>query len=398
MSGFTGFYWCFFILLQHDKKKAIKGSVLAYISENEQLKRKLKRYVVLTKENQSVLERFQQFEMNLLGAKDLTELLETLLLKSIRHFDLSDCRLVWFDQKMPLCSFVDDEIKEQFSHRLVFSEFQQEIEALFSDTLAPALCALTPEQKNHWFPSGTKVLSAAFIPLVCQGSLQGALLFGSPVLERFSHEKATDFIARMGLILAVCLQNNIHREQIRLLSMLDNLTKVKNRRCFDQDIKGEVARSRRNNTPLSCLFVDADLFKNVNDTYGHPGGDETLICMSRWIQEQLRDCDHLARLGGEEFVVLLPQCDDELAAVVAERVRAYVESQRIHFQQFEFSITLSIGVSTFYPERFPHMLPEDVAEKLVAHADLGVYDAKEGGRNRVSVREFVDIVESMAQA
>ncbi|MCK5881769.1 MAG: GGDEF domain-containing protein, partial [Sinobacterium sp.] len=72
--------------------------------------------------------------------------------------------------------------------------------------------------------------------------------------------------------------------------------------------------------------------------------------------------------------------------------------QRIHFQQFEFSITLSIGVSTFYPERFPHMLPEDVAEKLVAHADLGVYDAKEGGRNRVSVREFVDIVESMAQA
>ena len=61
------------------------------------------------------------------------------------------------------------------------------------------------------------------------------------------------------------------------------------------------------------LFIDADFFKNGNDTYGHPGGDETLICMSRWIQEQLRDCDQLARLGGEEFAVLLPQCDEAVS-------------------------------------------------------------------------------------
>lgn len=371
---------------------------MAYISEKEELKRRLKQHVALTRDNQKALGRFQSFEMGLLEATGLTNLLETLLIKSIRHFELSDCRLVWFDQQMPLRSFVDEDLRLQFGHRLVFSDMQAEIEQIFSQSLAPVLRPLNSEQKEHWFPSGTKVLSAAFIPLVCQGNLQGALLFGSPLEERFNGSKATDFIARMGLILAVCLQNSIHREQIRLLSMLDNLTKVKNRRCFDQDMKSEVGRSRRNGTPLSCLFIDADFFKHVNDTYGHPGGDETLICMSRWIQEQLRDCDHLARLGGEEFAVLLPQCDEVLAYQVAERIRAYVEQQRIHFQQFEFSITLSIGTSTFYPERFINMASQDIAEKLVAHADLGVYDSKEAGRNQVSSRVFEPVVESMAQA
>jgi diguanylate cyclase (GGDEF)-like protein len=120
--------------------------------------------------------------------------------------------------------------------------------------------------------------------------------------------------------------------------------------------------------------------------------------MSRWIQEQLRDCDHLARLGGEEFAVLLPQCNEPLALEVAERIRAYVASQLICFQAFEFSITLSIGVSTFNPELFAQMSSAEVAEKLVAFADLGVYDAKESGRNQVKARLFEAKIESMAQA
>ena len=87
-----------------------------------------------------------------------------------------------------------------------------------------------------------------------------------------------------------------------------------------------------------------------------------------------------------------------LAFQVADRVREFVAQQRIHFAQFEFSITLSIGVSTFYPERFPEMASEEIADKLVAHADLGVYDSKENGRNIVSARVFEAVVESMAQA
>ncbi len=371
---------------------------MAYVSETEQMKRKLNRLISKAQENQAVLDRFQQFELAMLSAKDIGHLLEVLLFKSIRHFDLSDCRLVWFDHQQPLRSLISEEIRQQFGHRLVFSGMQVDVESLFLSSNEPRLQPLSPVEKLRWFPGRTHVLSAAFIPLYCQGNLQGALLLGSPDIERFQQNKATDFMAHMGLILSVCLQNNINREQIRLLSMLDNLTKVKNRRCFDQDIKSEISRSRRNQTPLSCLFVDADFFKKVNDTYGHQGGDVTLVSMSRWIQEQLRDCDHLARLGGEEFAVLLPQCDDQLAYQVAERIRAFVEAQIIRFQEFEFSITLSIGASTFYPNLFPDMPTEDVIEKLVAHADLGVYDAKENGRNQVCVRTFTEHVESMAHA
>jgi len=371
---------------------------LVYLSEAEQMRRKLNDLIGKAKDNQAVLARFQNFELSMLNALNIGELLEILLFKSIRHFDLSDCRLLWFDYQQPMRSFISEDIRQQFGHRLVFSGMQDDVEQLFKQSLSPKLTALTPVEKLRWFPGRTHVLSAAFIPLICQGSLQGALLLGSPEEKRFSQEKATDFIAHMGLILSVCLQNNINREQIRLLSMLDNLTKVKNRRCFDQDIRAEVARSKRNQQPLSCLFIDADFFKKVNDTYGHPGGDETLICLAKWVQKQLRECDHLARLGGEEFAVLLPQCDENLAYQVAERVRAYVESQVIRFKEFEFSITLSIGASTFYPERFPDLPLDSVCEKLVAHADLGVYDAKENGRNQVRVRAFSEIVESMAQA
>lgn len=371
---------------------------MAYVSETQQLKQSLNRLVSKAQENQAVLDRFQKFELAMLGANSIGELLDTLLIKSIRHFELSDCRIIWFDSELPMRSLITEDVRSQFGHRLVFSGMYDDVHSLFNNHHSPILRALTPVEKLRWFPGRTHVLSAAFMPLMCQGKIQGAVLFGSPDVKRFSADKATDFIAHMGLILSVCMQNSINREQIRLLSMLDNLTKVKNRRCFDQDIRTEISRAQRSHQPLSCLFVDADFFKKVNDTYGHPGGDETLICMSRWIQEQMREGDHLARLGGEEFAVLLPQCNDELAFHVAERIRAHVAQQDIHFEEHTFNITLSVGVSTFYPDEFPHMGLEDIAKKLVAHADLGVYDSKSAGRNQVSVRVFTEQVESMALA
>ena len=365
-------------------------------SENEQLKRQFRELVTKAQENQTTLERYQKCELALLSAENIADLLEVLLYKSNRHFDLSDCRLIWFDRQQSLRPLVEESARQQFGHRLVFSGMTHDVEGLFGDSLKPVLRALTPVEKLRWFPGKTHVESAAFMPLVCNGVLVGSFNLGSPELKRFSSDKAVDFMAHMGLIAAMCLQNSAIKEQIRLLSMMDNLTQVKNRRCFDDDINKEVSRAQRHGQPLSCLFIDADFFKKINDTHGHQAGDETLRCLASWVQTQLREADQLARYGGEEFAVLLPDCDETLAYQVAERIRQHVASQTIQFEGVDINITLSIGVSTFNAEDFENATREQTIKALLGQADAAVYDAKESGRNQVCVREFGLEVESAA--
>lgn len=356
--------------------------------ENQQIKQQLRELVAQVQDNHAILERFQKFELSLLSAENIADLLEVLLYKSMRHFDLSDCRLIWFDREQSLRPLVDEIIRQQFGHRLVFSNMAQDVENLFGIHLKPILRALTPIEKTRWFPGKTYIESAAFIPLVCNGVLVGSFNLASPDLQRFTSDKAVDFMAHMGLIAAMCLQNSAIKEQIRLLSMMDNLTQVKNRRCFDNDINKEVSRAQRSGQPLSCLFIDADHFKNINDTYGHQAGDETLRSLAAWVKTQLREADQLARYGGEEFAILLPDCDEALAYQVAERVREYVAAQIIPFEGVDISITLSIGVSTYNAKDFAGVAREQAIKALLGRADAAVYDAKQNGRNQVCVREF----------
>jgi diguanylate cyclase (GGDEF)-like protein len=325
----------------------------------------------------------------LLAAEDMSELIDILLYKSIRHFDLSDCRLIWFDSEQEFLSLVSEASRQQFGHRLVFSGMKDDVVSLYKEDYKPILRALTPIEKTRWFPGKTHIESAAFVPLVCHGKLVGSLNFGSSDIERFTSDKAVDFMGHMGLIASVCLQNGAIREQVRLLSMMDSLTQVKNRRCFEDDISQEISRAQRNKHPLSCLFIDADFFKMINDNYGHQAGDEALRSLAACVKIQLREDDHIARYGGEEFAVLLPQCDEKLAYHVAERIRSNVEHRAITFDEQVIKLTLSIGVSTYTPEKHVDLKKEDAANSLIKQADTAVYDAKESGRNCVRVREFV---------
>lgn len=364
--------------------------------KNQLLKQQFRELVVKAQENQAILKRFQMFELAMLSASTIAELMEVIVFQSIRHFDLSDCRLIWFDDHQTLRPLLAESDRQQFGHRLVFSGMSYDVESLFKHRRDPILRALTPTEKLRWFPGRTHVESAAFLPLFSKNKLVGSFHLGSPEAGRFSDDKAVDFMAHMGLIAAMCLQNMAAQEQIRLLSMLDNLTKVKNRRSFDQDIQAEVSRAQRNRQPLSCLFVDADFFKNINDTYGHQAGDETLRCMAKWAQSQLRDTDHIARYGGEEFAILLPNCDEALAFEIAERVRQFVASQVIHFESNQIKITLSIGVSTFHAESYQSLAREKAIKALLGQADAGVYDAKSAGRNQVCFRQFAEAAEAQA--
>ncbi len=169
------------------------------------------------------------------------------------------------------------------------------------------------------------------------------------------------------------------RSQIRLehLANTDPLTGIVNRRRFYHLAKAELERARCLHLPLSLIMFDLDHFKVINDTYGHMAGDEVLVEIARRVGEHVRREDILARFGGEEFVVLLPETNRPLAQITAERLRQRIGSSPIQVAVAALSITISLGVA-FFPG-----LEALSLEKMLDYADRALYQAKESGRNRV---------------
>ncbi|MBL1422358.1 MAG: PleD family two-component system response regulator [Alphaproteobacteria bacterium] len=173
------------------------------------------------------------------------------------------------------------------------------------------------------------------------------------------------------------LRSNL--EQSMEMAIKDALTGMHNRRYIDTNLNKQFILALKNNKPLSLLLLDIDKFKNVNDSYGHDIGDEILIEFADRIATSVRGIDITARLGGEEFVVLLPNTDNETALGIAERLRANIADAPFTdlTNCVDLNISMSIGVSSI--ER-----ADEQAENLLKRADLALYDAKEQGRNRVN--------------
>ncbi|MBA4095128.1 MAG: diguanylate cyclase, partial [Candidatus Accumulibacter sp.] len=223
----------------------------------------------------------------------------------------------------------------------------------------------------------------------------GSLNLGSADPARFTPNLGTDFVEHMGSIIAICLENVISNEMLKYIGLTDSLTGVYNRRYMDRRLIEETARARRQGYRLSCMYIDIDHFKRVNDSVGHQGGDDVLREVCGRIKAELRMSDALGRFGGEEFVVLLIDADLESASTVAHRIRAGVAAAPISLSGGErVDVTVSIGVAALSaqwsdPARDPvrdlaHDNPiEGVAQELVAAADAALYQAKAAGRNKV---------------
>ena len=157
----------------------------------------------------------------------------------------------------------------------------------------------------------------------------------------------------------------------------DTLTGLPNRLAFDERLGLEIARMRRENTPLCLAIWDIDHFKRVNDTYGHQAGDKALIVVGKTLHHLIRDVDMAARYGGEEFVMLLPRATLQQAFVVLERIREKIADTPFRFKEQPLKITLSCGVAEF--DR------NEESETVMARADEALYRAKGGGRNRTEM-------------
>ncbi|MCF6324328.1 MAG: GGDEF domain-containing protein [Gammaproteobacteria bacterium] len=171
--------------------------------------------------------------------------------------------------------------------------------------------------------------------------------------------------------------SNQYQASLDKQTKTDYLTGINNRRAISIALKNEILRANRHKRPVSILLMDLDYFKKINDQYGHDVGDEVLRSVAKIISESVRATDVVARWGGEEFLILLPETDVNGSKIIAEKVREKIASHQ--FPEVNH-VTLSIGVSIM-------VLDVDNAETLVKKSDLALYRAKEAGRNCVEIAE-----------
>ena len=172
------------------------------------------------------------------------------------------------------------------------------------------------------------------------------------------------------------------REELVWLAKHDGLTGLLNRGEFLQQAEAELLRAQRQGTETSAIMVDLDFFKAINDKYGHPAGDKVLKHTAAWLLGAVRATDVVARVGGEEFIVLLPQTSQPAALILAEKMLRALQQSTVHLgRDLDITITASLGVGTL-----PAGHDGSVAA-LYAAADHAMYEAKKLGRNRVEKTE-----------
>jgi len=227
------------------------------------------------------------------------------------------------------------------------------------------------------------VESLLVLPLVCADEAIGTFTLAS----RRPHAFGKDAREMLGVIanqVAVSLENAKMYKQMETMATTDGLTGLVNHRTFQVRLTDLLGRSERHGLPLALILTDIDHFKKVNDSYGHPVGDEVLRRVAKVVQESVRKVDIAARYGGEEFAVVLDGADAAGAVQLAERIRADVAKQVMQSEKGTFSVTISLGIAT---------VPGDATEKhaLVERADQALYHAKHNGRNRtITYTQFRD--------
>jgi two-component system cell cycle response regulator len=354
--------------------------------EIDALKKRLAEMTAEAANNESILKRTQGRELTLLRADGLGPLLHAMVDGLRESYGLDAVSVVLLDPQ------------HEIRHLLIAGgdrpeEFKQ---IFFVDSLvglAPQLAALhrpwlgpfVGADHRLLFPGTQNLKSAALLPLPRKDIATGALCFGSRDPGRFTRHHGTDFLAHLGAVAAVCVENAVNRARLLRAGITDFLTGWHNRRYLQQRMKEELARAQRRGATIACLMIDIDRFKGINDGYGHLAGDVALKEIAQRIESKIRSMDTAARFGGDELAVLLPESNAAEAAKLGERIRECIAAEPVALSaEIQRTLTVSVGVAAVAPGRHDTDL-KAVADRLIADADAALYRAKAMGRNRVQV-------------
>jgi len=323
----------------------------------------LKELLENARRNEALLKRLQAFELQLLSAQNWQDFL-TLILEALpSQFDLDAVALRVCDP--------DGDLKASMLQSLDIDQGSLLNQIEFKTNL-PVIRPGAIEPPPPW-RSGLR------LPLLRGGEYLGQLCMFSTDPARFTEGMATDFMQHLAAVIAACLVMVKQTEQQALLALTDPLTGAENRRGFERVFRREWARGQRQHHVFSMLLMDIDHFKKVNDVHGHGTGDRVLRALCDTLRGTLRPTDHIGRLGGEEFALILPGCQADQLPAVARRVQENIRSMRVFNDlQKQVPVTASGSFMSVIPR--PH---QDLGlDQLLEHLDKYLYQAKTSGRDR----------------
>jgi diguanylate cyclase (GGDEF)-like protein len=343
----------------------------------------------LRKKN-SFLERelafFEQMNTVLFGAAGDTDILSTLLQKTREKMDAETCILFLIDRFL-LTDRETGELVPERTESLLRKPVMRHVK-LISEKVAgdvsqegkPLFVKNARVDFKNFFKNGSskgRICSIISVPIRSKGSVIGVLELinrtSGREFEREDMAALNKFIGHLSLV----VERATLYEKMEELVITDDLTKLFNTRYMHRSIETEVLRSNRYTGSVSLIFMDIDYFKHINDNYGHLVGSKVLVEMARLLITHLRDVDIVARYGGDEFVMILPQTPPLRAGKTAERIRQTVEDHTFLAKEgYNLHITASFGVAS-YPES------ARTKEDLLRMADEAMYRVKHDTRNGV---------------
>jgi diguanylate cyclase (GGDEF)-like protein len=220
-----------------------------------------------------------------------------------------------------------------------------------------------------------RLIPELVIPILGPKGLYGVILVGTKMLTGKYTTSELLFLRQLMSFVSQAIQNHLHYEH----SVRDVKTGLYNHGFFSTRFNEEVSRVRRTEYTSSLIVIDVDKFKNFNDNYGHLAGDRVLEYIARTIRQNVRTDDVPSRFGGEEFTILLPNTDKEIAWNVAERLRISISSMVVPWDPPLPQVTISLGITSFSKENMAG------PDEIIHRADEALYQSKENGRNRTTV-------------
>jgi diguanylate cyclase (GGDEF)-like protein len=360
------------------------------LAENRRLTAQLAELKEHAARNDSLLRKTQERELELLRAATLPQLFERLIHGLRRSYQLDLVTLTLDDPQYELRHLLWDDAS--VFEKLPQVQFTDSTAALLPNLArmeGPWLGTFNPAEHGYLCAGLTRVGSLALIPLRRNDQLDGVLTFASYDPGRFNAELASDFLAHLGMVAALCIENAANRARLLRSGLTDFLTGFHNRRYLNARLREELARAQRFRQPVACLMIDVDNFKPINDKNGHLGGDAVLREVAKRLNAEMRVSDVGARFGGDEFAIVLPQGDLHDGERVAQRVLESVRGTPIQIDgERHETVTLSIGVAVAEPKHDTRDL-KLLGERLMAEADAALYRSKTAGRNQVAVSKNI---------
>lgn len=312
--------------------------------------------------NEALLRRLQAFELQLLSCQNWFDFLSLLLEGLPAQFDLDAATLKVCDPDGELKAAMLQALDIEQGVLLNQLEFQSRVPLIEATLVTPP---------PPWS-------SGLALPLLRNDVYLGQLRLYSASDSRFQSGMATDFMQHLAAVIAACLVMVKQSEEQSRLALTDPLTSAENRRGFERAFDREWARGQRQYHIFSMILLDLDHFKQVNDVHGHGTGDRALRTLCRSLKNILRPTDHIGRLGGEEFAILLPGCQpDQLQAVVTRIQQAIRDMVVLNDTGKRVPMTASGSYVPITPR--PHQRLD--LDQVIVHLDTFLYQAKRSGRD-----------------